>query len=155
MTQLQISAPSARRMWVNANNDTRLILEESFGREFFYQSITERVKTLDDVFIELGVDKEQFYKDCGALPSDEIGYREVKLIVQVLNEGWKPNWDDEDERKWRPWFYMAGPGGFRFDVSYYGDGGSIVGSRLCFKSEELSNYAAKTFTDIYKKFFTA
>lgn len=53
------------------------------------------------------------------------------------------------------WFNMSSSSSGRF--SFDGSGGrysaSVVGSRLCFKSEELSDYAGETFIDIYREFF--
>lgn len=155
VVNLQIDAVTARKEYSSASPALKAVFEQSFPKGFFSGNIIDRVKTMDDVFIELGMDKEAFYKNCFGLADDEIGYREAKLIAKCLNEGWYPDWDNSSERKWRPWFYMDNPGGFRFFGSYYVNVCTNVGSRLCFKSEELSDYAAKQFIHIYNKFFTA
>lgn len=80
------------------------------------------------------------------------------IIVEALNEGWKPNWKDWDETKYYPWFEMdtdsdTSPGsGFSFlgcDNDY---SGSVLGSRLCFKTRELAEYAGKQFEELYKEY---
>jgi len=83
----------------------------------------------------------------------EYAYRQLVLIVKVLNEGWTPNWNDNCEKKHYCWFSVSS--GFAFANTHYGyDYASMAtGSRLCFKSRELAEFAGKTFTDIYKVYF--
>lgn len=74
----------------------------------------------------------------------------AQMICDVFNEGWAPDWSNYGERKWYPFFDMdAGVG---FSRSYYGSWltGTAVGSRLCFKTEALSDMAARKFPDVYK-----
>ena len=155
-TNLAVSDAEARNIYPDAPPALKKIMENSFRPGFFSQKITDRIKTFADVCAELGYTEEHFFNRCSDdnLSADEIAYRQVKLICEVLNEGWKPNWNDDDEYKFRPWFCLDAPG-FRFFVSFYGYSGSGVGARLTLKSRELSDYAGKTFLDIYKQFFTA
>lgn len=116
------------------------------------QAKHERIKTIADVLEDCGLTQESFDQQCAGLESDEIGYRLAKLITKSLNDGWAPNWDNDNEVKYVPWFYMGGSAGFR----YHDCGGwfsySNVGSRLCFKSSDLAEYAGKQFTEVYKQF---
>jgi hypothetical protein len=79
------------------------------------------------------------------------------IIAQALNEGWQPNWNDHNQYKYYPWFWMgdngASPGvGFSYD-GCGGDGThSSVGSRLCYKSRELAKYAGTQFEALYKDY---
>jgi hypothetical protein len=124
-------------------------------------TIIERVKTFEDVCNELGITVEE------ALPYDESllmtpdrvatnAFVKVSLIAKVLNEGWVPNWDDSNEYKYYPWFDMRNGSGSGFSSSgYLGSSyGTTVGSRLCFKSSELVEYASKQFETVYKQLFT-
>ena len=78
-------------------------------------------------------------------------------ITEALNEGWQPNWNDSSEYKWNIWWDVkasskktAGSG-----LSFFGADDwhtrTTVGSRLCFKSRELAEYAAKTFRKLYEQ----
>lgn len=113
------------------------------------KDVTERIKTIDDVLRVNGISGMELKMWQAMLTEDEFNYRLLKLIAKTLNEGWTPNWDDQSERKYFPWFKM-GSSGFRSDgyVDWYA--GSSVGSRLCFKTRELAEYAGKQFTEIYK-----
>lgn len=127
----------------------RALLERLFQKKTFLTKITDRVKTLEDACEVLNMDEEAYCFTEG--PADEIAYRKLKIIVAVLNEGWKPNWNNSREYKWAPWFYMDSPGfrfiGSLFTCSYSSSAG---GSRLCFKSEELASYAGKQFLKLYE-----
>lgn len=124
--------------------------------------ITERVKTFEDACEVLGVEGEIFAGSLhDALSGDAKSIAaEIKLIliIRALNQGWKPDWNDDDEYKYYPWWDMeqskSNPTGFGLLSVDCFSTGSSVGSRLCFKSEELAQYAAKQFTDLYKDYFT-
>jgi hypothetical protein len=129
-------------------------------------TVIERVKTFEDVCEELGIDtdgalpyKEPKEGDLYSLSADKIAtnaFVKVSLIAKALNEGWWPNWDDSNEYKYYPWFDMRDGSGSGFSGSaYHGSHSNTgVGSRLCFKSRELCEYAAKQFEEVYKQLFT-
>lgn len=112
----------------------------------------ERIKTIADVLADNGLTQEEFEKQCAGLEPDEVGYRLAKLIAKSLNEGWTPDWNDDDQYKYVPYFYTGGSSGFRFSDFDYWNSYSYVGSRLCFRSAELARYAGTQFTDVYKQF---
>lgn len=77
----------------------------------------------------------------------------IKLvtIAEALNEGWEPDWSNYNERKYYPWFEMEKTGvGFSFFVFDYRGTHSIVGSRLCYKSREIAEYAGTQFVELYR-----
>ena len=141
-------------MYCTASPELKVILEESFGKDFFTQKITERIKSYLDACAELGEKplSESKFKSLG-FTDDEINYRKIKTITKVLNEGWMPDWSNTDQKKWFPWLYMSSSG-FVFSGAYYScsDMPAGLGSRLCFKSRELAEYAGKQFTKLYLDF---
>ena len=138
MKQLVINENRDKELYTNASVDFKLILEDTFGKEYFAQKITDRVKTFENACEVLGID---------------VAHKQLKVIARALNEGWEPNWDDGNQRKWYPRFSHNQPG-FRLLAVDYVYAGTTVGSRLVFKSEELARYAATQFLDIYKEFHT-
>lgn len=116
------------------------------------EKITDRIKNFDDVLNELNLTKTKFDNSCTYLSPDEICYRKIKMIAQVLNEGWIPNYNNTNEYKWYPYFNVSS--GFGFAGSFRDHGSTSVGARLIYKSEALSNYAGKQFIEIYKEFLT-
>ena len=82
----------------------------------------------------------------------EYAFRQLVLIAKVLNEGWTPNWNDGGEKKHYPWFSVSSGFAFGTATYHYDYAYMSTGSRLCFKSRELAEFAGKTFTDIYKAY---
>ena len=152
METLQITKANALNAFKEADTSGKNLLKGLFGEKTFIpEKITDRIKTFENACEVVGVDAED-YEDVYA-PADETALRKLKVIVRALNEGWTPNWNDGNQRKWYPWFYMNKPG-FRFGVSYcdFVNALSAGGSRLCFATQELSDYAAKQFLDLYEAF---
>lgn len=148
MNELTISRDTAIAEYRTADEAGRAMLEKLFGREQLTQSITERVKTFEDACAVIGVNPRSV--DFTAGNADDWAYQKLKVIAKALNEGWTPNWDDANEYKYYPWFRCFGEFSFGNVDCYYS--GSLVGSRLCFRSEELAEYAGRTFLDLYRAF---
>ena len=155
---LEITRQAAIKAHDEASTKGKTLLENLFGKRVFQKDIKERIKTFDDVIRELGDDPEEFKNAISIMEEpDEIAYVKLKLIAKALNEGWTPDWSNGEWDKWYPWFNMndsSSAGRFSFLVADGQRSCSSVGSRLCFKSEELATYAGTQFLDIYKDFFT-
>lgn len=106
-------------------------------------------------------------------------YLKLRIITAALNEGWTPQFT-EDEYRYFPWFWLytkeeiakmdkeerkkvvlfggaanyGASAGFAFAHTYTAPSisGASVGSRLCFKSSALAEYAGKQFAEIYFAF---
>ena len=155
MKTLQIEEKHAWEMYATASPELKKILEDSLGKEFFAQKITDRIKTYEDACVFFGVAPNALPDVNSCLAEDRrsiIAYYKLTIITRALNEGWRPNWDNDNERKWYPYFLMS-PGSFACggtsDWRSYSDAGA--GSRLCLKSEALAVYAGKQFSDLYKE----
>jgi hypothetical protein len=110
------------------------------------------IRSFEDACKALDIDPDSVCSDVDT--SDEVAYKQLKKIVQAINQGWTPDWSNTNQRKWYPWFNLSS--GFGFDVSdfdfVYSNAG--VGSRLCFESEEKADYAGRQFLEIYRQFMT-
>lgn len=142
--------PSAPPMW-------KMALENTWGKEFFSQKITDRIKTVEDACSATGLDYYAFMKTLINLEPDTAAYEQMKVVVRALNEGWTPDWNNDSQRKWYPWFRMytndKNPSGFGLHAADFDLSHSTVGSRLVFKSEELAKHAAIQFEGLYRTFF--
>lgn len=156
MKTLQISEQKARELYKSGSGELRSILEESFGKDFFSQKITDRVKTYEDACRELSMnplDENKLMKL--GLTKHDIAYQKLVTIAKSLNEGWVPDVCDNSVYRWYPWFVTNGsPSSFAFDVSHYVNAYAFAGSgsRLCFKNKELSEYSGKQFIELWKQF---
>lgn len=156
MQTLEIKKDAAQTAYDNAKNSGKQLLEDLFGKSTFLKDVKERIKTFADVLTELKIDPQDFHNRTYQLDADTKAYEQIKLIAKALNEGWTPDWSNDNEYKYYPWFKMGSPsgGGFSsYDCDYW-IATSYIGSRLCFKSSDLAEYAGTQFTDIYKDFLT-
>ena len=116
------------------------------------KTIFERINTFEDVCIESGTTLKMFNEQYRDYLDDEKSYVKLKLIAKVLNEGWRPNWNNSNEYKWYPYFNSGSGSGFCFSSTncLCTNAAAGVGSRLCFKDEKTAEYAGKTFRETYK-----
>ena len=107
-----------------------------------------------------------------------LAYMKLTIIAYALNEGWEPKFTT-DEYRYYPWFVLytqkeidemkeenkrrvlgrSGSSanafsGVAYSLTHYASTYSYtsVGGRLCFKTEELAEYAGKQFLDIWAEF---
>jgi hypothetical protein len=149
---ITIEKQTAKRLYPESPDWFKSKLEEQFGVECFNEKDFESINSFDKACETLGIDPESVFniKD---LP-DEIAYKKLKIIAKAINQGWVPNWNNRSEQKWFPIFNLSSGFGFsgsgyRYDYTTTG-----VGSRLCFESEEKSDFTANKFIDIYKDLLT-
>lgn len=131
-----------------------------FYKEEDYEEITDRVKTYEDACKVLGVEpiNEQNAKAQG-FRSDEIARRKLETIAAALNEGWKPDWNNTDQYKYYPYFYIQenakGKGSAGLSYAHADSAATYsyahIGSRLCFYALRLARYAGNQFTDLYEQ----
>ena len=115
----------------------------------------EELKTIEDCINKLTEEDEEIIQlrkleSIKDLSEHILNNQIAVVIVKALNDGWIPDWDDSNQYKYYPWFYL----GENFRCDYYYDcySYSVVSSRLCLKSKELAIYAGQQFREIYKKF---
>lgn len=162
-------------------------LKETEAQTAANRPITERVKTFEDACRELGEDNH-FVEQYRAIEEnadftrdgqDIFTYLKLRIIAAALNEGWKPQFT-EDEERWYPWFtlwteeelseksdewkadrhliptgdYSEYCAGFACAYSHNAPSYTIThfGSRLCFKSEALATYCGKQFISLWADF---
>lgn len=151
--KLEVDRINAIKAWNKSDCIGKQLLENLYGKDVFRNmDVTDRIKAFEDAREETGRHEVPNFSN---VPEDLKEYFEnmyqAVVITEALNEGWEPNWDDSNEPKWRPYFRMS-PSSFAFGSGCGASGASAGGgSRLCFKTEALANYAAKQFLDIWKK----
>lgn len=114
--------------------------------------VTNIIKTFEDACGEVGEDYFELMIVLKKLPKDEANYKMLKIIIKSLNEGWTPDWKNESEYKYLPWFDMREKIGSGFFCSVCNQCSRLVcssPSRLFLKSNELALYAGKQFEQIY------
>ena len=180
--ELKISAEKALAAYNNSDANGKELLEHLFGKELFAQDIKDKVKTFEDAMLALG-EEHPLVKEwhCGEnLSSDLEAYLQLRVICAALNEGWEPQFT-EDEWRWFPWHYLwteseldeksdewkadrhlimirdkykSEYAGLAEVASSNAPSGSdaTFGYRLCLKSEALATYCGKQFIDLWAAF---
>jgi hypothetical protein len=148
---VKIEKEKAKKLYPEVPEWFKEELIKEFGEAAFKKRKFNEIKTFEDACEELGISTAQFF---GTETSDEVAYKKLKVIIKAINEAWIPDWTNTNQMKWFPWFYLSS--GFGFSRSYFNfdDSAASVGSRLCFETEEKSDYAARQFIDLYEEFLT-
>lgn len=144
------------------------------------KDVRKRIKTFEDACHEIGIDAEAWNRDkiSLGLEPDVLAFLKLRIIVKALNEGWEPQFT-EDECRYYPWFilytreeynkldeeeksrvvfrsnsYANALGGVSYAYASYGSSyaSASIGVRLAFKTSELAAYCGRQFLDIWADF---
>lgn len=87
-----------------------------------------------------------------------IAYAKLIIAAQAFRKGWEPNWNDDNQVKYFPWFEVkaddknTGGTGFSVVICDYWYTGADVGSRLCFPTSKMAIEFGETFQELYKDY---
>ena len=144
------------------------------------KDVRKRIKTFEDACREIGIDAEAWNRDkiSLGLEPDVLAFLKLRIIVKALNEGWEPQFT-EDECRYYPWFILYtreeynkldeeeksrvasrsyndayALGGVSYAYASLDSPGTnaIIGVRLAFKTSELAAYCGRQFLDIWADF---
>lgn len=144
------------------------------------KDVRKRIKTFEDACREIGIDAEAWNRDkiSLGLEPDVLAFLKLRIIVKALNEGWEPQFT-EDECRYYPWFilytreeynkldeeeksrvvcrsyyYAVALGGVSYAAASYDSSfaDAYFGVRLAFKTSELAAYCGRQFLDIWADF---
>lgn len=156
MKTVQITEDAVLKAHNEASNKGKTLLENLFSSSVFKKDIKERLQGFDDALNELGDDDPDvldYVKLQKAGVSDHIlAGQELAILVKAYNEKKVPDYNDQNQRKYEPYFKISSSGvGFSFNgyVSWFTD--SIVGSRLAFLNYDNMKDAVKKFLPVYKR----
>lgn len=151
---LKLDDATARKLYPKADPTFKAMLEENWSKEFFNQTITDKIKSYDDACEDQGIEPLSL-SDFKFLPKADqkssFAFHKLTVIIKALNEGWEPDWNNSGEWKWYAYFKGSGSG-FAFHSAGAWGTGTTAGSRLCFKTDALATYSGKQFVAIYKDF---
>jgi len=126
---------------------------EKSNIKFNYKTI----KTFEDACTKLALDPAQL-PDVSMIPEEFrkpiISVYKLILIFKAINNGWVPDWNDDSQYKYYPWYGVLSSG-FGFSDSCYGYSNAIscVGSRLCTDTSEKAMYISEQFKAEYQEYF--
>lgn len=187
MKEVTLQVPDGKAVeWKEVNGVTIPVLvdEPSVEAKKDDRPVIERIKTFENAMEELGEDNT-FVKEYWAvvnveieLSADIMAFLKLRIIAAALNEGWIPQFTDEEVR-WYPWFTLwtkeeladkseewkkdralwlfggdsavGASCGLASASSYYAWSASyaLISARLAVKNEELAVYFGKQFISIW------
>lgn len=175
---IEVKVEDIKRAFEEANNSTKESLLTLFPQLKEDLQITDRVKTFEDACREVYIEPKLYMSKYEDEPADVTAYMKLRVICKALNEGWKPQFV-EDERRYYPYFHLCSEEeiismseeektslAYRTDINTVANGGvsyayavydsadffAAFGSRLALKTEDLAEYAGKQFIDLWADF---
>jgi len=150
---MEITKTVAKRIYSDSPDWFKEQLVSEFGEKTFNKQSFEDIKTLEDACVFKGIKPEDIVFNSSDTP-DEIAYKKLKVVISAVNGNFVPDFNNPNQPKWFPVFTKSSGSGFVLsssdsDCTY---AFTYVGSRLCFESEEKSNYVAQQFIDLYNYF---
>ena len=183
-----IKKENVMKAYDKATSAQKELLENLFGKEMFQpKDITERVKTFEDAVAILGHFNQavvDYHALCNTTcTKDILAFAKLRVIVEALNEGWKPTFRKDEYRYYLCFRIYSEEEYDNFD-EYYKNRCSIVGvsygnsnavsrfvymsvydaslssyaqssSRISFKTRELAEYCGMQFIDIWADYIFA
>ncbi|MBS1988729.1 hypothetical protein JST56_07120 [Candidatus Dependentiae bacterium] len=131
------------------------LLEKLHGKDMFQPDLMQTVKSIADIYRLAGVNARSYAlpKTATADQIAENAFRKLRLAAQIMNQGWKPDWSNDNQYKYYPYFVWDNKKkGFSF--AHVGCLYTLtsVGSRLCFRTSALAEFFGKTFLSEYNDF---
>lgn len=128
-------------------------LEEAFGVTFFKSKITDIIKSLDDIYIYLDLNRELVipFKNPSTKQERSINAMfDIQNISKVLNGNWVLDWKNTNECKYYPYFKKEDLSGWAIGTGYCCDCyNARLGFGCYFKTSDLTLFAGKTFLETY------
>ena len=144
--KLSLSIDEAKILHNGASQERKLELEELFPK-LKPISIIDRVKTYEDA---LEVLRRDHFDEKNLYPR-EIARRKLEIIIEALNEGWKPDFNDIKQSKWYCYFDWSYAGlGFSYSSFSPSYAFTDFGVRLCLKDKKLADYCGTQFKNLYE-----
>ena len=187
--QITINKENILNAYQQATEEQKELLENMFGKDMFQpKDIRDRIKTFNDALHKLG-DKHELVRAynnlivSNCMSKDIISYAKLKIIVDALNEGWKPTFNN-DEHRYYPMIYIYTKEDYeelsenkkkelivvgKSNIKLNANGGNIYalevstlsysvfsnGYHFALRTWELSEYCGKQFIDIWAEFLFA
>ena len=189
---MEIKKENVIKAYMAGDDNAKIMLREMFPDIDFEaeeRPVTERIKTFEDACRELGEDNalvihyRNFIKENGEKDismADIVAYMKLRIVCAALNEGWEPQFM-ENEWRWYPWHFLwtaeeladkdeewkcshalidtgdyqqEGYAGFAYanSFNYSSHSDATFGSRLCLKDEALADYCGKQFIELWADF---
>jgi hypothetical protein len=136
-----------------ANDDQKKLITKYFKIEENI-NILQKVKNFSDILKISGKTLKTLLPYQNPKNPTEIktnAFIKIKLIEEVLNQGWIPNWENNYEYKYYPYFILKNKNWTPDSVYFFEVCSGAVGF---YQNKEISDFVGKTFLKEYIEFLT-
>jgi hypothetical protein len=151
---LTITKGNALKAFNEGTAGDKQLLNRLFGEKTFVRNLLETVFDFGAVCAEAGVNQRSYDLQPGMSDEEkhELFARKMRLIYRVFNgPDWNPDFSNDKQPKYYPWFRFTGGGFVLGDVDYY-YGYAYVSARLCAKNEAIVRHICKYFLNEYNDY---
>jgi hypothetical protein len=156
--ELKIKKETAKEIYEESPAGLKKILEETFGIDNFKKTDYRDFKTFNDLCRAIGTTEAEFNMkwDVTIYDPSTVAFERLKVCTRAYNQDWPFDAYNTKQYKYYPYFEVLSSG-LGFSTSFYGcvSALTVVGSRLCFESQEKTTHAGKTFIKLFEDFITA
>ena len=129
---------------IEVPNGYEIDTEKSTFKNIVFKEISN---PMDEVYKYHNTTEEEFNKLYENLPKHVKAFEKECMVVAFYNKGWTPDFDNQNQYKYFPWFYMD-----NFSLSHVDYCGSLsnVPRRLLFKNEKDCREAVEKYFEVFK-----
>jgi hypothetical protein len=153
---MKIDQQTAKKLYDQSPDWFKENLKQEFGEDLFKKREYENIKIFSDACLACGTTEDAFNEKFkgSELDVDTMAFEKLKIVNKAINNGWTPDYTNSDQRKWFPYYLLSSGFGFSRSSYHCDFTTATVGSRLCFETEEQSNYSGQQFIDLWRAFIT-
>ena len=119
--------------------------EKSTFEKIVFKEISNN---FDKIFKYHNTNKDEFDKKYEHIPFHVKAYAKEAMLASSYNKNWEPNFADENERKYYPWFYMDE---FRLDGVDVCSRSSYSCAPQLWRNEKDLRDAIELYPDVFKE----
>jgi len=152
-SEVELSNELILKGYNEADENQKKLIKKYFKIEDL--DITSKVKNFKDILKLSGKTLKEILPYQKPIAENQVklnALAKIQLIEEVLNQGWKPTWNNFNEYKYYPYFELQKVG-FAFDGSAYGFQ-YYDGAVACYQNKKISDFVGKTFISEYREFST-
>lgn len=151
METLKLTLHQAKKLYQTAPASLQEIFKATFGEIVATPFSYKDIKTYDDAVEARPVDDDDIIYETDS--PHIVAYKKICHIVKTINNGWTPDWRNDNQHKYNPYFKVSPSGsGFSDSLYDYLYTSTDVGSRLLTDSSEKALYMANQFQDLYVQY---
>jgi hypothetical protein len=153
-SEVELTSAEVNEMFEASDDKQTKVLVKYLAKP---KTILDEIMSFEDACVKLGItdsDNEiNILKSLSTPNRDKlIAMYRLEIIAKALNDGWYPNFDNDNEYKYFNYFRMLN-GVFSFYSVRFNDTVMIVPSALYFKSSEIAQHCSKIAFDDYKTLY--